>query len=133
MLGGTHKSNASTTGQTPSKLILVLQNLRTRRSHETAYISSAASMSHSNDQSLWDQIRVEFEECLCVHVCVFVCGTDMEYNLGDKYVCIRNVQTHILVRRYETEGRANFQVTESHHEPSHMVFSDFKCHLMIFY
>lgn len=41
--------------------------------------------------------------CAC---CVFVCGTDMEYNLGDKYVCIRNVQTHILVRRYETEGRA---------------------------
>lgn len=73
MLGGTHKSNASTTGQTPSKLILVLQNLRTRRSHETAYISSAASMSHSNDQSLWDQIRVEFEGNVCVCMCVCSC------------------------------------------------------------
>jgi len=74
MLGGTHKSNASTTGQTPSKLILVLQNLRTRRSHETAYISSAASMSHSNDQSLWDRIHVEFEGnvCVCMCVCLYV-------------------------------------------------------------
>lgn len=74
MLGGTHKSNASTTGQTPSKLILVLQNLRTRRSHETAYISSAASMSHSNDPSLWDGIRVEFEGnvCVCMCVCLYV-------------------------------------------------------------
>ena len=74
MLGGTHKSNASTTGQTPSKLILVLQNLRTRRSHEIAYISSAASMSPSNDQSLWDRIRVEFEGnvCVCMCVCLYV-------------------------------------------------------------
>lgn len=106
MLGGTHKSNASTTGQTPSKLILVLQNLRTRRSHETAYISSAASMSHSNDQSLWDRIHVEFEGNVCVCMCVFVCGTNMEYNLGDKYVYVWNVQTHIFVCRYEIKGRA---------------------------
>ena len=43
---------------------------------------------------------------VCACVCVFVCGTNMEYNLGDKYVYVWNVQTHIFVCRYEIKGRA---------------------------
>lgn len=72
MLGGTHKSDASATGQTPSKLILTLQNLRTRKSQEAAYISLAASTSHSNDHGLWDRICVEFEWNVCVCMCVYL-------------------------------------------------------------
>lgn len=72
MLGGTHKSDASTTGQTSSKLILALQNLRTRKPHKTAYISLAASTSHLNDHSLWDRNCVEFEWNVCVCMCVYL-------------------------------------------------------------
>ena len=63
-------------------------------------------MSHSNDQSLWDRIRVELEGnvCVCMCVCVCVC-VEQTWNITWEINMYRNVQTHILVCRYEIEGR----------------------------